>query len=124
MLNRDFERAAQGLKPLQKEFVACQTCGCTWFDKIEAIRVDLNQMVNLGSQVPVHGGPFHLLKCMRCNDIQEPSFHASGMSPLRTEYDDMLDQVVEGKGDLRDRAGTTGAEDSDPGPSGETSGSE
>lgn len=102
MLNKDFERAAQGLKPLKKEYVACMTCGSNWFSTTQAIRVDQNQLMNLGSAVPAHGGPFTLLKCLRCGDIQEPPLAASQMSPLRAEYDEMLDQVADGKGDTRD----------------------
>jgi hypothetical protein len=102
MLNKDFERAAQGLKPLKKEYVSCATCGCNWFDKVEAFRVDQNQLTNLGSAVPPHGGPFNLLRCLRCGDVQEPPLATSHMSPLRTEYDQMLDQVADGKGDTRD----------------------
>lgn len=101
MLNRDFERASQGLKPLKRQFVECQTCGSNWFDRVEAIRVDLNQMNNLGSQVGVSGGPFHLLKCLRCHDLQEPPLTSTQMSPLRTEYDNLLDQVKDNEGDTR-----------------------
>lgn len=110
MLNKDFERAAQGLKPLKKEYVKCATCSCNWFEKVEATRVDENQLTGLGMVPPSSGGPFHLLKCLRCGDVQEPPLTATQMNPLRQEYDEMLDQVADGKGDTRGDTGTTGTE--------------
>ena len=101
MLNRDFERVAAGLKPLAREFVTCEGCGSQWFNRVQAVRLDVNQLSNLAQQPAESGGPFYLLQCLRCNDLQDPPLVSSQMSPLRAEYDEMLDQVADGKGDTR-----------------------
>lgn len=102
MLNRDLERLRSGQKPYEPEYAKCFSCGCHWFEVITASRIDTNVVSDLG-QMPAEVDKFHLLRCLKCGDMQEPPLANNMMSPLRKSYDDLLDALEEKKEEESDK---------------------
>lgn len=95
MFNRDLERLHSGHnKQYVPDYLNCGSCGSTWFETIVVSRFDSGTIGVLG-QKPSSLDTLYLLKCIRCHDLQEPPINAHPMSPLRKDYDSLLDTLEE-----------------------------
>lgn len=58
------------LKGPRINHIACKDCNCEYFQQIEVSKFDADAMVVLGQ--PGHKKEtFHILKCLKCNALQE-----------------------------------------------------
>lgn len=91
-------------RPAAKEAVKCKSCNCEWFEQIKAVKVDMNTICTLGQAAPEDSGLAYsqiLLRCLRCNDLQELPVNISGAHhAIQESYADLtktLEQPVEKK---------------------------
>lgn len=80
-----------------KEAVKCSSCGCEWFEQIKAMKVDMNIICTLGQQAPEDSGLAYsqvILRCLRCNDLQELPVNISGShKAIQDSYADLTESL-------------------------------
>ncbi len=93
-----------------KEAVKCKSCNCEWFEQVKATKIDLHIICTLGQPAPEDNGLAYsqiLLRCLRCNDLQELPVNISGAHKnIQESYFDLtktLEEPVEKKKDGPDK---------------------
>jgi hypothetical protein len=91
---RDFEaqqRAA--LKPVKTNELRCVKCSNRWFEAVEAMTIDTNITYTL-QQKPMPFVSHHVLKCLKCGDLQElPMVFNSSSRKDQDSYTEMYDEL-------------------------------
>jgi hypothetical protein len=86
------------------EAVKCKSCECEWFEQVKATKIDMNIICTLG-QLALEDNQLAysqvLLRCLRCNDLQELPINISaahqGMQKSYSDLTQALEKVVEKK---------------------------
>lgn len=101
---RDFNAQQQSALRSKSEAVKCKTCACEWFEQVRATKVDMNIFCTLGQQAPEDNDLAYsqiLLRCLRCNDLQElPVNLSSAHKNMLNSYTDLtkaLEKISEKK---------------------------
>lgn len=86
------------------EAVKCKGCGSEWFEQVRATKIDMNIICVPGQPAPEDNALAYtqmLLRCLRCNDLQELPVNMSGAHKgIQESYSDLietLEKPVEGK---------------------------
>lgn len=92
----DWEKS-QKIKLPDREAVSCKTCKCEWFEQVLAMKVNMHTVSALGQKVPEDNGmanPQYVLRCMRCNTLQELPLNISGSHPqMQKDYLSMVNDL-------------------------------
>ena len=90
--------AFQKMEKVEKEVIRCGDCGCTHFEQIQVNRYPVDHNVIVGQRVPVAEEiDFFVLRCVRCNGIQEPRVSTGPRDLAARLYDVFLDEMDEMK---------------------------
>lgn len=99
-LYRDYEAQQQAaLRAPKNDPIACKGCGCEWFEQIRVSKIDMNTLASPGQTVPELGYTHVLIRCVRCNDLQELPINLSsaGINPMVDSYTQMVDALQDKK---------------------------
>jgi hypothetical protein len=76
------------------EAVKCKTCASEWFEQVKATKIDMNIICTLGQAAPEDNSLAYsqiLLRCLRCNDLQElPVNMSSAHKAIQDSYSDLV----------------------------------
>jgi hypothetical protein len=95
---RDWEAQQNSLQRASlKEAVKCKTCQCQWFEQVKATKIDMNIICTLGQMAPEDNSLAYsqvLLRCLRCNDLQELPINLSGAhKAIQNSYLDLTESL-------------------------------
>jgi hypothetical protein len=77
----------------KKEVVECK-CGCSYLEQVPVHQFPRVHNVILGQPVQPHNGiTFYVLRCLKCQEIYEPSVQLAARDSARKVYDNFLDQM-------------------------------
>lgn len=95
---RDYEAQQQSLqRPKPNDPIQCKTCKCEWFEQIRVSKFDALLVAGPGQTVPELGYSHVLLRCAKCNDLQELPINLSsaGNNPMVGSYTEMAEALQE-----------------------------
>lgn len=95
---RDFDARQQGLqRGPAREACKCRNCNCEWFEQVKATKIDMNIICTLGQLAPEDNGLAYsqiVLRCLRCNDLQELPVNISGAhQAVQASYSDLTSEL-------------------------------
>jgi hypothetical protein len=77
----------------KQEVVKCK-CGCTYLEQVPVHQFPKLHNVILGQQVQPHRGiTFYVFRCIKCNEVYEPSVQLTARDAARKVYDEFLDEM-------------------------------
>ena len=75
--------------------IQCAGCSSEWFEQVRISKIDSLVLATPGQSVPELGYSHVVLRCIKCNDIQELPINLSsaGINPLVESYNDLIDTL-------------------------------
>jgi hypothetical protein len=75
--------------------LACDKCGCSFMELITVSQYKKDHSVILGQKPPTANSlVFYVLKCVKCQEVYEPStIHSGSQNFVRKSYDQFLKQM-------------------------------
>ena len=80
-------------KMKEADVVKC-ACGCPYLEQVEVQRFPKMHNVILGQKVQPQGDlSFYVFRCLKCNEVYEPSVQLAARDQSRKAYEDFLDEM-------------------------------
>ena len=92
-IDRWYDPTALGDKMKEADVVKCN-CGCPYLEQVEVQRFPKMHNVILGQKVQPQGDmSFFVFRCIKCNEVYEPSVQLAARDQSRKAYEDFLDEM-------------------------------
>lgn len=87
---RDWDALRNSIpKPAKPTYIECLSCKCKYFEQISVSKINMAVLASLGQRVPTTEDQI-LLRCVKCQDLQELPVNMSGSAKgMQDSYNEL-----------------------------------